>query len=236
MKKLYIYVLLFLAIAASLVGAAHLYRKDNVLEVKETYSSLAVTSSSVLKEANEETDNMKILVYYPCTTYQSLNDNITENLEKIVNDFKYNVQNINEEISRKCELSINFDSYEYNDYVSYAFYITEDILKAHPSNYIMTINYDTKKDEIITIDTITESNADVLNKLSKYCYNEISKDQRMIEYGNLEQLKVGTAPDSNNFRNIVFTKTGLLVFFEKYSVGPYVLGEFSVNVPYDELK
>lgn len=233
MKKLYIFAFIFLVfIIATLFFVNN--KEDEILQVKKTYSTSMLVSNSFLKEVNTEDDKSKILVYYPETSFSILNDNINNLVKDYVTAFKTEVNSL-QDAPRKSELSINFDSYEYKDYISYAFYTTSDVLKAHPDYYIDTINYDIKNNKIITIDDLVKENPNILNVLSKYTYEKLLEEPNIKEYGDLILLKNGTSPKKENFRNFVFTTTGLIIFFEKYSVGPYVLGEFSVNVPYNKL-
>lgn len=236
MKKIYIYVFLILVILIGLIFVIKVCKEDKILEIKETFASLTVASNSYLKEVNEENEKSKILIYYPETTYKILNEEILNLVKSVAEDFKYRVDSFEDsKLDRKFELNINFDTYEYDNYVSYVFYTTIDDLGAHPEYHIATVNYDIKNDKIITIDDLSAKNPNLLNVLSKYCYETLSNEDVIKEYGSLDQLKEGTEAKLSNFKNIVFTKSGLIIFFEKYSVGPYVLGDFSVTVPYDKI-
>lgn len=234
MKKLYIYVSLFFLLAIIFFSVNKL-KEEKMVEVKETFDSLSVISNSCIKEINEENDKSKVLIYYPQTGYEVLDQEITNFIKGIYNDYNKENAEIGDNIPRQSQLLINFDCYEYKDYVSYVFNTSKDILMAHPDQHIHTINYDVKNNKIVTIKDLVGENPNLLNVLSKYTYENLSKEKSIIEYGSFDDLKNGTLPTEENFKNIAFTKTGLLILFEHYTVGPYVLGEFSVTVPYDKI-
>ena len=44
-------------------------------------------------------------------------------------------------------------------------------------------------------------------------------------------LKDGTAPTIDNFKNIVFSNNGLIIYFERYQIAPYYFGEIALTYP-----
>ena len=63
------------------------------------------------------------------------------------------------------------------------------------------------------------------------------KDNENIkEYSSEEMLKKGTKPNLDNFRNFVFDKNDIVIFFNQYDVAPYVAGSFIVRVPYSKIE
>ena len=45
-------------------------------------------------------------------------------------------------------------------------------------------------------------------------------------------LKEGTLPILNNYKNILFSDKGLIIYFERYQIAPYYFGDYSITVPY----
>ena len=49
-------------------------------------------------------------------------------------------------------------------------------------------------------------------------------------------LKDGTKPLATSFGNFAFSKNGMIIFFNRYQVAPYVAGTFKVNISYEQLE
>lgn len=211
MKKIYIYVSLFLAVFL-ICYKINTKLKSEQVEVKENFELLTVLSNSCIKEIKEENEISKVLIYYPQTGYNVLDNEILNFVKNIYDSYTQKLNDINFEMPREAQLIINFESYEYKEYVSYVFTTSEDILMAHPDQHIYTINYDVKNDKIITIDELVNNNSNLLNVLSKYTYEELSKNKSIIEYDSFDDLKTGTLPIKENFKNIAFTKKRFVSF------------------------
>ena len=48
-------------------------------------------------------------------------------------------------------------------------------------------------------------------------------------------LKEGTQPLTNNYKNILFTNEGLIIYFERYQIAPYYYGDYKITIPYKYL-
>jgi hypothetical protein len=46
----------------------------------------------------------------------------------------------------------------------------------------------------------------------------------------MDWLKSGTSPKSENFQALVLTREGATIFFDPYRVGPYAIGRMEVRV------
>ena len=142
------------------------------------------------------------------TNYKVLNDEIHKNLNMFIDEFKKEIDDCND----SYYINITYNIYEYNNYLSYVFYIESYIGGAHPNHKIWTIIYDKDSDSIINIDTL---------------FNKYIVDTNMM----LE----GTKPIKENFSNFVFTEDGILILFEYYQIAPYASGEFKVIIPYNSI-
>ena len=110
-------------------------------------------------------------------------------------------------------------------------------------NKVSIINYDTIKhfdndkvivsaNKIITIKDLINSDPMILEKLSSFSYNVLSNDNAFKNSNILSMLKDGTAPTIDNFKNIVFSNNGLIIYFERYQIAPYYFGEIALTYPY----
>lgn len=227
-------VLLFFAIVIG-TYLVNFVNKNEVLEVRAVFSANDLKANCDIKEIKELEEDYEIEIYYPESKYSLLNEKIKNKMEKYINEFKEEIKEFEKIGDNKFTLSINFDSYEYEEYISYVFHIFVDLQGAHPNTYIWTISYDIKSKELIDINTLVRKNKDILNILSGYAYEELKQNSSIKEDNTLDMLVDGTKPVSDNFSKFAFTKEGLKVFFQRYDVAPYYLGEFEVTVPYDKL-
>ena len=178
--------------------------------------------------------NNKINISYPRTNYLKLNTAIKNLIDRNLTEFlNYGSDTIG---YLPYEIDITYKRYSYNNYLSFVFYISLYTGGAHPNNTIETINYNTKENKLVDINTLHSKNKGILNNLSELTREILSKN---IDYQNnnimLDMLIEGTKPNTNNFRNFVFTKDGLLILFEPYQIAPYSSGSKEVIIPYNKL-
>jgi hypothetical protein len=94
----------------------------------------------------------------------------------------------------------------------------------------------TLKDSIDLIDQ-----EDCLKFLVKFCSGKISDLKRKVSQTeeDLVQSEVNSfelKSDWDTFGSHFFSKNGLEVFFNPYTIGPYSFGQYIVSIPYSELK
>lgn len=217
-------------------------RKEEILQVSFSLNDSKIKSLElslkqddyVVQEEKIQNEFYDICIYYPVTKYKVLNKEIETLKTSIKKQFLDSIdEKLIKETNIPWSLNLNFNSYSYMDIIGFAFHTDVFTGGAHPNAYINTINYNKEKNKIINIDTLIGKNSNILNVLSDYTYKKLSENEYIKEGGLEDMLKDGTKPTKENFSNFVFTPNGLMVFFEKYQVGPYVLGEFTVTVPYD---
>ncbi len=236
MLKKYILSLFLFGIIVIVGSFVSLSEGDNVLNVKQVYNSNLEKSKYVVKEMVEEEEYYSVRIYYPETKYKELNDEIFNFITNKLNDFKNDIGVINkEELSYKFNYDVTFNSYEYGDYISIVIDTTYYSGGAHPNEYIKSFNYDIKENKMITIEDLIIKNKDIIAILSENSYNILKQEERIKKYSNEKFLSGGTSKNQENFSNFAFSKDGLIIFFNKYQVGPYVAGSFEVKLPYDIL-
>lgn len=181
----------------------------------------------------EKSNNYKIIVYYPKTDYSKLNNVINDKVYEYIKEFKENVNNSDYPINQYYSLIILYDCYEYDNYISYIFRIEDYTGGAHPNHRIYTVVYDIKNNEIITIDDLINKNQKILDIFSENS-REVLKSNDKITSSTM--LYEGTKPKKENFTNFVFSKNGIILFFQEYQVAPYSQGEFNVILDYKKIR
>ena len=205
-------------------------KKDDTIFCMK-YASTTNNNEKKIDISNEH--QYKILVYYPETNYDLLNKEITKNIDAYINEFKNDIKGVDVQLNQFYTLNIFYNSYSYKDYISYVFHIEYYTGGAHPNHDIWTITYDKSKNKIIDINDLIKTNPNILNTLSSISRKELLYNKNIV---NTNMMIEGTTPTIENFSNFVFSKDGLIIFFEYYQVAPYSSGEFQVKIPYDKLK
>lgn len=177
-------------------------------------------------------DYNSIKIFYPSTSYEKLNKKIRKNIDSQLLEFK----NITlSDYKTNYYLIINYKEYKYKNIISYIFFSESYTGGAHPIHLLWTINYDTNMNDFITIENLTKKNKNILNDLSEYSYDFISKKKEFKRENILEMLKDGTRPLESNFKNILFSQDGLILYFERYQIAPYYYGDYNLLIPYSEI-
>lgn len=210
-------------------------KNQEIVEVREVFNVSSLKSNCDIKEIKETTEDFEIEVYYPESKYSKLNKEIKTKMDRYINEFKDEMGEYNKIENNKFLLKINFDSYEYQEYISYVFHIFVDTHGAHPNTYTWTISYNTKTNEIVDMKNLVEKNKELLNLLSEYSLEKLKQNDKIKEDNTLDMLLDGTKPNIDNFSKFAFDKDGLKIFFQRYDVAPYYLGEFEITVPYDKI-
>lgn len=174
-----------------------------------------------------------IKIVYPSTNYTKLNKRIKKIITNQIND--YTKITLNKE-KTTYYLIINYKSYSYKTIISYIFFTESYFLGAHPIHEIWTVNYDYKDNKFITIDNIINNNQIILNNIANYTYQNLSQKKIFQNETVLNMLKEGTKPRLNNYKHILFSKEGLIIYFDRYQIAPYYYGNYSITIPYNILK
>ena len=229
--KKYLFVLLLFCLFLSLIY--FLFLKKDVY----TFHSVSLIASSQLdteKKIEEISPDYgyKINIHYPYTSYSILNQKIEELIKKYLEDFvSASKPFIDNQI---YSLDITYDTYFYQDIISYVFTIFVNTGGAHPNTIIDTISYDKKENKMITISELVKNNPNLLAFLSNKSREELLKNKDLQNQSIKEMLLEGTSPTNDNFKNFAFTSNGFTIYFNRYQVAPYSYGSFYIAIPYSE--
>ena len=90
-------------------------QNDETVEVKNVVSSI---DEFLIENISEEDDIQKINIFYPVTKFDNVNNIINEKIQSYRGEF-----NSTNYITDKKELTISFDTFNYNEYTSFKFNI-----------------------------------------------------------------------------------------------------------------
>ncbi len=179
---------------------------------------------------NHNDNNMTI--NYPSTNYYKVNTKIKEYLDTSINNFK----NITlDKTKTTYYLIINYKEYHYQNLISYIFFSESYTGGAHPIHLIKSFIYNIDTNSFITINTLIKNNPSILKELSNYTYKTLSNKKIFQNQVVNNMLKEGTLPTTDNFKNILFTDKGLIIYFERYQIAPYYYGDYNIIAPYEDL-
>ena len=205
-------------------------QKNNEIEqVRETFS---IASHSSIRNYHEAQGNMEIDIYYPVTNVEKLDEIIEAYVHREIENFKSIFQNVEE---YHAELKITFNEYQKENIIAFAFTKYLDTGGAHPNTYTHTINFNTKTDQVITIEDLVEIDSNLLNSLSTISRESLQNNENIVQYGVSDFFYSGTEPKIENFQNFVLDEKNFIIFFDRYSIAPYVAGDFIVKIPYEKL-
>ena len=180
------------------------------------------TSKKIIYHTKE---NIEINIQYPLYKYNKLNKKITS----IINHY------LKDNLDNYYFLSINYQDYEYKDYISIVLYISYFEGGAHPNYEIKTINYNKKNKTYITIDNLINKDKDLLIKLSTYTREYLSNNNMFKEEIIYNMMIQGTAPLKDNYKYLNLSNEGLIIYFPRYQIAPYYYGDYKITIPYNYL-
>lgn len=169
-----------------------------------------------------------IRVSYPKSKYKLLNNEVENYIYKNIQDFKEQTNVFIQDVP--YSLYIYYEQYETNNYLSYVFHNSIFTGGAHPNPTIYTINFDKRKNKIITINDLVKENPNILNLFSNQVRMELEKKSNFQNPTIKEMLLEGTTPKPSNFENFAFTEEGILLYFAPYQIAPYYMGSFQVLI------
>ena len=190
---------------------------------------LIVNKYNTKNKYNINHNDNNITINYPSTNYYKVNTFIKEYLETSITDFKSITL---DKTKTTYYLIINYKEYYYHNLISYIFFSESFTGGAHPIHLIKSFVYSIDTNSFITINTLTKNNPNILNELSNYTYRTLSNKKIFQNQTVNNMLKEGTLPTTDNFKNILFTSNGLLIYFERYQIAPYYYGDYSITIPY----
>jgi hypothetical protein len=108
---------------------------------------------------------------------------------------------------------------------------------AHGGESSAALNYDLKSGKVLKLADLFTPGAKYVSVISAYCITDL-KRQSKATGDSLpdDMIKVGAAPNAQNFQSWTITRKGLQIAFDPYQVGPYAAGPQIVLVPYAALK
>ena len=241
-------VLAFLSVAFAMPVMADDVASSNE-ESKDKVKTYSLPDNIQLTSAvNIEYDKPRIVIKevfpqltadVPNENVDEFNDLVAEIIENAVTEFKKEAsenQIISKNIPKsalKNNLYIDFSTsfLQSGKYpiISIRFNIQGDIIgQAHGFHKHVTLNYDLKNGEELTLADLFKSDSDYLKVIADYTNSVLSKDPA----ANKELINEGTKPTTENFQRWNVKPNGLLFTFEEYQVAPYSAGAQTVLVPY----
>jgi len=144
---------------------------------------------------------------------------------------------------RKYEYNAKLKIYDTDKYTSYVYEIYENTGGAHPNTYHSVFNF--RKSDNKEIKSLTDIYGDniytevsalsIKDLRSQFMANKDTAD--MISDLTGEMFIDGTKALPVNYSRFYFKDDNILtIIFDRYAIGPYVIGEWEVNIPLKSLE
>jgi len=207
--------------------------------------SLARASSIKVEKKvfTEKGDQYSIKIEYPHVidydnkkSQEKFNTEIKKSMKKAIESFKGFYKKAKKE-TPKLRLPWNLDmkyeiKYQKHELISVSMFGSEFTGGAHGNPLYSTISYDFKKGENIELKDLFKPKSKYLEKISKYCIDDLSKRK----HADKKWIRDGAKPEAKNYQCFALQDDGLLIFFPAYQVACYAAGVQKVMIPYKELK
>lgn len=172
---------------------------------------------------------------------KKINKEIYETMKRGIDDFKidmaeWDLSSIPDYFN--SELEYSYTSYTLtDDLFSFAFGVYSFYAgSAHPNHWTISMNFDLKNGMKIAFKDLFNPKVKYLEKISTYCIKDLKLQGEIGGYVfDEEMLNEGAGPKDSNFMNFNILQKGLQISFDPYQVGPYVMGEHCVIIPYKAL-
>jgi len=108
---------------------------------------------------------------------------------------------------------------------------------AHPMTTVTTFNYSTiAYGEIDSLGKLFRKDSGYLNFISNYCITKLREHAVKEGYDNIDDMIVeGASAKDENYRNWYVNNDSLVIIFNPYQAGPYVMGIQTVSVALSEM-
>lgn len=157
-----------------------------------------------------------------------LNSSYDKLIEKIDTTFKSY-----ESETMVFEMRMGWSGFENEDIVSILSATMIFAGGAHPNTFLIANNFWRKDGKLLQVSDLIEDQ-EVFRKIliDKFCVDQDLPSNATMEQTNL-LIELADLPISNNIR---FTEKGLNVIYNQYDIAPYVVGQITIDVPYDLIK
>jgi hypothetical protein len=140
----------------------------------------------------------------------------------------------------KGSLTITYKTYASPHTISYVFTEYADTLGAHPNTFYKTFAFDTSTGARLGLKDLFAPGTDYLGQLSKIARAKLpaiiaAREEVDVSAIDMQMLTDGTAPTEDNFSAFYLDGADLVVIFQNYQIGPYVLGSTEFHVPIGQL-
>ena len=99
---------------------------------------------------------------------------------------------------------------------------------AHPAHASYTLNYDQATSKVMTLADLFKPGSKYLDIIAKDATDDLKRQGRLM-------VPEGATAKAENYQNWNLDRSGLLITFDPYQVGPYVDGPSEVFIPYTTL-
>ncbi len=185
-----------------------------------------------------EYKNYQYAIHYPKIEAEIWNKEMKTWVKKKVQEFEDEVTTLSTPDQRwPYELHIDFEIFDLTDeIISVKFNESKFLGGAHTEERTFTYNFDRKDGKFIELAHLFKERSNYLKLLSDLAYEKLMDIPEMQELVWDEHFQAGIDPVENNFESFALNKGKLLIFFQRYQVGPNSIGSPMIEFTAEELQ
>lgn len=185
-----------------------------------------------------ESENYQYAVHFPKMLSDKWNDEMERWKEEKIKNFEQEVQEL--EIPDQqwpYELHIDFEIFDATDsFISVKFNESKFLGGAHTEETTFTYNFDREKKQFVFLADLFKHKSNYLQLLSELSYGKLMEIPEMKELVWDENFQAGIDPIEENFESFVIHDGKLIIFFQRYQVGPNSVGSPMIEFEKEELQ
>lgn len=212
--------------------------KNHASEVKSLKDKIVVDSSDSNYPGIKiisETSNDKIVPYfiqYPKSTFDDFNEQVSEYIEKVRNEYIALMEQAKNKKDTKGELNVSFETFVHaSGHYSFVLVMNMFIDEKKHTTEVRAFHLHTETGEQLQVESVFRSDEEVLQELAQKISNFIKEDE--VYQNNLleEQLDVTKFSQWENLSNFALTDDAVIFYFEENSILKKKVGVPIVTLP-----
>lgn len=191
-----------------------------------------------IKTLIEYTENYTLSVHYPVTGFRFIDQSLVQFVENRMALYHQEIaQNLeqSDELT-PYELHLTFETiHRSNRHITFFYIENKYIGGLQNSQELFTFNFNLDTQRELGLKDLFEPNEPFLDALSELSYDAILENAVLSESPDLNWVKSGLMPIEKNFSHFGLSEDYLILWFDRYQIGPAFMGIPSIQIPYEEI-
>lgn len=209
-------------------------------EVNYIYYETAISPSPgdvQIQSIIEYAEHMLISVYYPSTGIESIDQDLANQAESFVREFKSNAGTIPAEGNNVvAELNVSYLVYAFGpDFISVKFEKQMVYPDREPVIELKTMVYEKETGKIFALADFFRKDSNHLALISSLLIDRILTSDKKDGFYDEATIRDSLSPTAEHFTHFVLDGNRLILFFEPGEISPYDAGTVKIEIPIRQL-